>query len=214
MRMKLAETGLPQGGGVGYEIFDKSDALGATSFIQNINHLRALEGELARTIRALDRVADGARAPGAAGAAAVLARQGRAVRLDRAEGARHAGDPAGARDPPPRRLRRARAQARARLDRRRSRPPARRRRRRRRRRSAAASTSGRPPSSGACASRSKSIVTSVVGPGRARVQLTADFDFNRITQTSDQFDPEGRVVRSSQTREETRRDQRRRARAR
>src|SRR5947199_1700439 len=56
LRMKLAESGLPKGGGVGYEIFDKSDALGATSFVQNINHLRALEGELARTIRALDRV--------------------------------------------------------------------------------------------------------------------------------------------------------------
>src|SRR5215813_12518954 len=56
LRMKLAEGGLPKGGGVGYEIFDKSDALGATSFVQNINHLRALEGELARTIRALDRV--------------------------------------------------------------------------------------------------------------------------------------------------------------
>ena len=49
----------------------------------------------------------------------------------------------------------------------------------------------------------ESIVSSVVGPGRARVQLTADFDFNRVTQTSDKFDPEGRVVRSSQTREET-----------
>src|SRR5262249_27844889 len=47
------------------------------------------------------------------------------------------------------------------------------------------------------------IVTSVVGPGRARVQLTADFDFNRITQTSEKFDPEGRVLRSSQTREES-----------
>src|SRR5581483_2211625 len=56
LRMKLAEGGLPKGGGVGYEIFDKSDALGATSFIQNINHLRALEGELSRTIRSLDRV--------------------------------------------------------------------------------------------------------------------------------------------------------------
>src|SRR4249919_2269227 len=56
LRMKLAEGGLPKGGGVGYEIFDKSDALGATSFVQNINHLRALEGELARTIRAIDRV--------------------------------------------------------------------------------------------------------------------------------------------------------------
>jgi flagellar M-ring protein FliF len=44
LRMKLAEGGLPKGGGVGYEIFDKSDALGTTSFVQNINHLRALEG--------------------------------------------------------------------------------------------------------------------------------------------------------------------------
>ena len=56
LRMKLAESGLPKGGGVGYEIFDKSDALGSTTFVQNINHLRALEGELARTIRSLDRV--------------------------------------------------------------------------------------------------------------------------------------------------------------
>ncbi len=47
------------------------------------------------------------------------------------------------------------------------------------------------------------IVTSVVGPGRARVQLTADFDFNRVTQTSEKYDPEGRVMRSSQTREES-----------
>src|SRR3954454_19728069 len=56
LRMKLAEGGIPKGGGVGYDIFDKSDALGSTSFVQNINHLRALEGELARSIRSLDRV--------------------------------------------------------------------------------------------------------------------------------------------------------------
>ena len=54
--MTLAGDGLPKGGGVGYEIFDKSDALGTTSFVQNINNLRALEGELARTIRSLDSV--------------------------------------------------------------------------------------------------------------------------------------------------------------
>src|SRR6201990_2996941 len=46
------------------------------------------------------------------------------------------------------------------------------------------------------------IVSSVVGAGRARVQLSADFDYNKITQTSDKFDPEGRVLRSSQSREE------------
>src|ERR1700726_1003152 len=56
LRMKLAEGGMPKGGGIGYEIFDKSDALGTTSFVQNINHLRALEGELSRTIRAVDRI--------------------------------------------------------------------------------------------------------------------------------------------------------------
>ncbi len=55
-RMRLAEGGMPKGGGMGYEIFDKGDALSSTSFVQNINHLRALEGELARTIRAIDRV--------------------------------------------------------------------------------------------------------------------------------------------------------------
>jgi flagellar M-ring protein FliF len=49
----------------------------------------------------------------------------------------------------------------------------------------------------------EAIVSSVVGAGRARVQLSADFDYNKITQTSDRFDPEGRVLRSTQTREES-----------
>ncbi|MGB6252512.1 MAG: flagellar basal-body MS-ring/collar protein FliF, partial [Bradyrhizobium sp.] len=49
----------------------------------------------------------------------------------------------------------------------------------------------------------EAIVSSVVGSGRARVQLSADFDYNKITETSDKFDPEGRVLRSSQTREES-----------
>ena len=43
----------------------------------------------------------------------------------------------------------------------------------------------------------------MVGPGHSRVQVAADFDFNRVTQTSDKFDPDSKVVRSSQTREET-----------
>ena len=49
----------------------------------------------------------------------------------------------------------------------------------------------------------EAIISSVVGAGRARVQLSADFDYNKITQTSDKYDPEGRVLRSSQTREES-----------
>jgi len=56
IRLSVAAQGLTSGGSLGYEIFDRSDALGATSFVQNINRLRALEGELARTIESLDNV--------------------------------------------------------------------------------------------------------------------------------------------------------------
>ncbi len=78
--MELAGKGLPSGGGVGYEIFDKGDAFSSTSFVQSINHLRALEGELSRTIRSIGRVA-GARAsisscPSAACSSATASRRG------------------------------------------------------------------------------------------------------------------------------------------
>lgn len=53
LRMTMAQAGLPSGGSIGYEIFDKPEGFGTTSFVQNINHLRALEGELARTIGTL-----------------------------------------------------------------------------------------------------------------------------------------------------------------
>lgn len=56
LRVAMAEQGLPDGGTVGYEIFDNASSLGTTNFVQNINHVRALEGELARTIRAIDGV--------------------------------------------------------------------------------------------------------------------------------------------------------------
>lgn len=54
MRMSLAEQALPSGGSVvGYEIFDRSDTLGSSNYVININMIRALEGELARTIGSL-----------------------------------------------------------------------------------------------------------------------------------------------------------------
>lgn len=57
LRLKLAGDGfVARAGGVGYEIFDQQDALGATSFQQNINRLRALEGEIARTISTISGV--------------------------------------------------------------------------------------------------------------------------------------------------------------
>ncbi len=55
-RVGLAKEGLPTGGSVGYEIFDRSDGLAATEFQQQINQTRALEGELSRTIQAINGV--------------------------------------------------------------------------------------------------------------------------------------------------------------
>ncbi len=55
MRMQLASKGIPQGDGVGFEIFDKPN-FGISDFVQRANYLRALQGELARTIGQLDEV--------------------------------------------------------------------------------------------------------------------------------------------------------------
>lgn len=55
-RILLAEAGLPNGGSMGYEIFDKQSGFGTTNFVQNINQVRALEGELARTISAMENI--------------------------------------------------------------------------------------------------------------------------------------------------------------
>src|SRR6516162_1787633 len=55
-RLMLASKGLPTTDSVGYEIFDNQSALGQTDFVQQLNMKRATEGELARTIRALDGV--------------------------------------------------------------------------------------------------------------------------------------------------------------
>ncbi|MEE8422943.1 MAG: flagellar basal-body MS-ring/collar protein FliF [Thermodesulfobacteriota bacterium] len=59
VRLDLASQGLPQGGGVGFEIFDRTN-LGMSEFVQKINYRRALQGELARTIAQLTEV-NGAR---------------------------------------------------------------------------------------------------------------------------------------------------------
>src|SRR5262245_55138201 len=202
LRMKLAESGLPKGGGVGYEIFDKTDSLGTTTFVQNINHLRALEGELARTIRGIDRVQ-------AARVHLVLAERALFSR-DKAEAsASIVLKVRGALEPQQvRAIRHLAASAVNGLK-----PE----------RVSIVDEAGRLLANGAVVDNGQGasaderqvayerrlreqiegIVSSVVGPGRARVQLTADFDFNRVTQTSEKYDPEGRVMRSSQTREES-----------
>lgn len=94
LRLLLAREGLPAGGGVGWEIFDRGESLTTTPFQQDVNRLRALEGELARTIRGLAGVRSArvhlvlprreafSRERGEAQASVVLTMQG-AQRLDR-----------------------------------------------------------------------------------------------------------------------------------
>src|SRR6188474_3496959 len=182
LRMKLAESGLPKGGGVGYEIFDKTDSLGTTTFVQNINHLRALEGELARTIRSIDRVQAArvhlvlperqlfSRDKVDASASIVLKVRG-ALEPQQVRAIRHLVASA-VNGLKPERV------------------------------SVIDETGKLLADGNRLRSEVETIVSSVVGPGHARVQINADFDVNRITQTSDKFDPDGRVLRSSQTREE------------
>ena len=202
LRMKLAESGLPKGGGVGYEIFDKTDSLGTTTFVQNINHLRALEGELARTIRSIDRVQAArvhlvlperplfSRDKVDASASIVLKVRG-ALEPQQVRAVRHLVASA-VNGLKPERVSVIDETGKLLAD----------------------GASPDNPLNGASSDERKlayenrlrseveTIVSSVVGPGRARVQINADFDVNRITQTSDKFDPDGRVLRSSQTREE------------
>lgn len=202
IRMKLAEQGLPSGGGVGWEIFDKGDGLSSTSFLQNVNKMRALEGELARSIRALNRV--------------------RAARVHLVVPER----PLFSRDAPKpsasivlriagelsqgevRAIMHLVASAVQGLS-----PEA----------ISIVDEGGRLLANGgdfgadgvpagalereaALEKRIKDqvqgIVERVVGPGRARAEVNASFDYSRVTNTADMFDPESRVIRSTQTREE------------
>ncbi len=55
LRLQLASEGIPQGGGVGFEVFDKS-TFTMTDFVQKLNYRRALQGELSRTIKSLTEV--------------------------------------------------------------------------------------------------------------------------------------------------------------
>lgn len=202
IRMELAGKGVPSGGGVGYEIFDKGDAFSSTSFVQGINHLRALEGELSRSIRAISRV-QGARVhlvmperklferdrePPRASIALKLRGdlepgQIRAVRhlvASAVEGLK------------PERVSIVDEKGRLLADGAQS--------------DLGSTSAGLEERQSSIERRLKSqvedIVASVVGPGRGRVQVTADIDANRIESKSETFDPESRVVRSTQSRSE------------
>lgn len=208
IRMRLAEKGLPLGGSVGYEIFDKSDTLGTTTFVQNLNHLRALEGELSRTIRSIDRVQQARvhlsiperqlfqRDKLEPSASIVLKLRG-SIEPAQVRAIQHlvATSVTGLR---PGRV-------------------------------SVVDDTGRMLASGMeddqpgvisssmqdrnnaferrMENQVNAIIAKVVGDGRAQVRVTAELDYNRVTQTSDSFDPNVQVVRSEQTEEESSQNQ-------
>ncbi len=201
VRMKLAEQGLPTGGGVGWEIFDKGDGLSSTSFLQNVNRLRALEGELARSIRSLDRVsaarvhlvvperplfAKDAPKP----SASIVLRVSGELGSGQVKAILHLVASA---------VQGLEPQSISIVDER-----------------GALLADGSDIQDGmpngaqeretAFEKRLKdqvqNIVERVVGSGRARAEVNATFDYTRVTNTADTFDPESRVVRSTQTNEE------------
>jgi flagellar M-ring protein FliF len=202
VRMTLAGDGLPTRGQVGYEIFDQQNTLGATSFVQNINNVRALEGELARTISSLARIKSARvhlvlperplfqRDKTEPSASIVLA-----VRGELSNGEINA-------------IQHVVASAVEGMT------PG---------RVSIVDDSGRLLAAGGdddpnsllsnevaervvgiesrYKTRIEDLLTNVVGAGRARVQVSAELSLDRSTKTSETFDPDGQVVRSTQTRD-------------
>jgi flagellar M-ring protein FliF len=201
LRMQLAEKRLPSGGGVGWEIFDKGDGFSTTSFVQNVNQMRALEGELARSIGSLDRVAS-ARVHLVIPERPLFTRDAptpSASIVIRARGDLGAGEIRAIRHLVASAVQNLKPEKVSLID-----------------------EAGRLLADGAesedaagavgderiaalekrLRERVEAIIGRVVGADRARVEVRAEIDRTKSTVTSDRFDPESRVVRSTQTREE------------
>ena len=205
LRLSMAQDGLPSGGSIGYEIFDRSEGLGTTSFVQNINRVRALEGEIARTIRSIDSVK-------AARVHLVLPQRELFTRERKEPSASIVIAMRGSQ-----RLSRQQVQAIQHLV------------------AAAVSglkpnmisivdSTGTLLASGTDDGSLESTVGTAeemraayearlartieellersVGPGNVRAEVSADMDFDRVTENAEIFDPNGQVVRSTQTVEE------------
>ncbi len=199
-RLLLSGKGLPTSGSVGYEIFDNAPAMGQTDFVQTLNRQRALEGELARTIRSIQGVSfvrvhlvmpkhqlfeEDAEQPSASiliatGGGRIGAEQVRAIR-NLVAGA--------VPELKPERVSITDQQGEL----------------------LAAEGDGAVDGAGGGERNQveerirrtvKDMVEGIVGPGHARVQVSADLDMSSHTTSSEKFDPDGQVVRSTQTSDE------------
>ncbi len=199
LRMELASDNLPAAG-VGYEIFDKSDAFGTTSFVQNVNKLRALEGELARSIQTIEGIASARihlviperqlfsrEAQNPSGSVVVKTRG--VLGREQVDAIQHLvaaavqGLDAGRVaiiDDKGNLLAGGEEKT-----------------------GAEATAAHEEQSTNSFEDRTRqrieSIVESVAGPGHVRVQVSADMNFNHVSETSETYDPDSKVVRSTQT---------------
>ncbi len=202
LRAVLARDGLPSGGSIGYEIFDRGDGITASQFQQKMSETRALEGELARSIRTIAGVRGArvhlvlprrepfARERTEAQASVMLTTAG-AGRLDR-EAVQAivnlvAGAVPGLR---PRNI--SVVDSRGTLLARGGEATG----------PAAAAMSGeeiRRATEIRVARAVEEMLERSLGPGRVRAEATVAMDFDRIQETQEKFDPEGQVARSTQS---------------
>ena len=200
-RMLLAGKGLPSSGSVGYEIFDQTNALGQTDFVQNLNRQRALEGELARTIRSQDWV-NFARvqlsmpkrelfeeAPQAPTAAVTIGVTGRTPNAEQVRALQNlvasavpglTPEKVTIVDQKGKLL--GGGQGGDTLG--------------------AAGDERRTEVEESIRRKVRDLIEGVVGPGKVRVNVTADLDLSQVTVQEKRYDPDGQVVRSNQTSEE------------
>ena len=210
VRLLLAREGLPAGGGVGWELFDRGESLTTTPFQQDVNRLRALEGELARTIRGLSGVRTArvhlvlprreafSRERGEAQASVVLAMQG-SGRLDR-EGVQAVLHLVATAVPGLKPQNISIIDSRGEL--------------------LARGGQALASSAGAVATQEElrraqelrigraveELLERTLGPGRVRAEATIDMDFDRIETREERFDPDNQVARSTQSTNETSRN--------
>jgi flagellar M-ring protein FliF len=202
-RLMLSGKGLPTAGSVGYEIFDEANALGQTDFVQQLNRQRALEGELARTIRGLQ---------GISAARVHLVLPKRQLFEETAEQpSASVNITVGGREPGPDQVRAiqnlvAGAVPNMKPD-----------------RVTVVDQNAKTLSGGdvgmaaeadgrkseveqRIAKQVKTLIEGVVGPGKARVNVSADIELARVTVQQETFDPDGQVIRSESTSEENARE--------
>jgi flagellar M-ring protein FliF len=200
-RLMISGKGLVTSGSVGYEIFDTGSALGQTDFVQQLNRQRALEGELARTIRSLNGVTDArvhlvlpkrqlfeeeAEKPSASVTIAIGARKPTPDQIQGIQnlvaGAVGGLTPDGVTIVDQKDGKTLSAAGAGNLGR--------------------MADDRRSEVEHKLGERIKELVEGVVGPGKARVEVTADIDLARVTEQKETYDPDGQVVRSEQTSEE------------